>query len=515
MKPEVRTETLEVVGGPALKRLREALAEVADLNAASLVLGWDQETYMPAGGVEDRAAQLSTLRRLAHERFTSAKLGELLDAAAGEVAGSPYDSDEASLVRVTRRDRELAIRLPAELVAERARAGARARPVWRTARAKSDWNLFAPNMKTTVDLARQVAEATGYEERPYDALLERTEPGLTTAKVETLFAELKAAIIPLLRAVAANGSKVDDSVLKRPCDPGAQARFSVEVIGRLGYDFERGRLDMSAHPFCTGIGQGDVRLTTRTGPTFQDSCVLASVHESGHGMYIQGLPGWLARSPLWGGASPGIHESQSRLWENMVARSQPFWDFFFEPFRDAFPGSLDDIDASGLFRALNRVQPSYIRVDADELTYNLHILLRFEIENDLLEERLQVSDVPEAWNSKLREYLGLEPPPASQGPLQDIHWCFPSLGGFVGYALGNLASAQLMEAMRAEISDLDASIARGDFALLLGWLRERVHVHGRKFTPDELLQRATGRSLTPEPWIRYVQAKFGQLYGLA
>lgn len=496
-----------------LARLQEALGEVADLNRAAAVLDWDQETYMPPGGVEDRANQVATLRRLAHERFTSEETAGLLERAEAEVAGLDHDSDEASLVRVTRRDLEDLTRLPASLVADIARAATRAQPVWREARARSEWSLFAPAMRTTVDLSRRVADALGYEERPYDALIRLYEPGLTTGRVEALLSELREAIVPLVRAVREHDDRVDDSLLDRPCDERSQLDFALDVITRLGYDLERGRQDLSAHPFCTSFGPGDVRVTTRTGRTLGTSCLFSSIHESGHAMYDQGLPRALDRTPLWDGASAGIHESQSRMWENLVCRGRPFWDWCFPRLREAFPEALDGVDAAGFWRASNRVRPSYIRVDADEVTYNLHILLRFEIENALLEDRLGVDEVPEAWNARLREYLGLDPPPDSQGALQDIHWT-GGLGGFVGYTLGNLVSAQLMEAVRREVPDLDARFAAGEFRPLLDWLRERVHRHGRKFTPDELTERATGAPIQAGPWIAYVREKFGALYAL-
>jgi carboxypeptidase Taq len=498
----------------ALDRLREALGEVSDLQRAAELLGWDQETYMPPGGVEDRANQLGTLWRLAHERLACDEMGDLLDAAAAGLPGLPADSDEASLVRVTTRDRDQAVRVPSSLVAEIARATALARPVWLEARARSSWSLFEPAMQVTVDLSRRVAEALGYERRPMDALIEAQEPGLTTERVEALLAELKAALVPLLRDLTAHSDRVDDSVLSRPCDERRQIEFARDTIARLGYDFERGRQDLSAHPFCSGFGAGDVRVTTRTGPTFRDSCLFSSIHEAGHAMYEQGIDVALDRTPLWGGASSGVHESQSRLWENLVGRGRPFTEWLFPRLQRAFPGVLDDVDAEAMWRAHNAVRPSYIRVDADEVTYNLHILLRFEIENELLEGRLAVEEVPDAWAERLHEYLGLERPSDREGPLQDIHWT-GGLGEFIGYTLGNLVSAQLFETARRDLPDLDRQLAAGDFAPLLGWLREHVHRHGRKLTPDELVRKATGRPIEAGPWIAYVRRKFTSLYGLS
>ena len=508
-----RHEDPALRGGPGLERLREVLGEVADLERAAEVLIWDQETNMPPGGVEDRANQLATLSRLAHERFTSSEVARLLDGAGGEVEGMPSESDEASLLRVTRRDFEQAVKVPADLVSEMARAAATARPVWQDARERSDWSLFVPAMLVTVDLSRRLADALGYEERPYDALIELTEPGLTTTRVEELFSRIKAATVPLVHAIDRHREWVDDSVMARPCDERRQVELARETIAHLGYDLERGRQDLSVHPFCISFGPGDVRLTTRIGPTLRDSCLLSSIHEAGHAMYEQGVPRSLDRTPLSRGASPGVHESQSRLWENMVGRSRPFYEWLYPRLRGAFPESLEDVDAEAFWRACNAVRASYIRVDADEVTYNLHVLLRFEIENDLLDGRLAVADVPEAWAARVREYLGLEPPADREGPLQDIHWT-GTLGAFVGYSLGNLISAQLMAAVRRDLPGLDAQFEAGEFASLLGWLREHVHQHGRKFTPDELVERATGGPITAEPWIAYVAEKFTGLYEL-
>jgi carboxypeptidase Taq len=301
--------------------------------------------------------------------------------------------------------------------------------------------------------------------------------------------------------------------MDRPCDERRQIEFSAAVIAALGYDFGRGRQDISAHPFCVSFGPGDVRLTTRTGPTMRHSCLFSSIHEAGHGMYNQGVPRALDRTPLWAGASSGVHESQSRLWENLVGRGRPFWEWCYPRLVAAFPESLSGVDVETFWRACNSVRPSYIRVDADEVTYNLHIMLRFEVENDLLEGRLAVADVPEAWNARVREYLGLDPPEARDGPLQDIHWT-SSLGGFAGYALGNLIGAQLMATARRDLPDLDGRFAAGDFGPMLGWLRDNVHCFGRKLTPDELVERATGQPISTGPWIAYVREKFAGLYGL-
>jgi carboxypeptidase Taq len=497
-----------------LERLKAILAEVTDLSRAAALLEWDQETYMPTGGVVARSEQLSTLLGLAHEKFTSDEVGRLLSELEDETSGRPFDSDEVSLVRVTRRDFDQERKLPSELVTEVARAGSTARPVWEKARREENFRLFAPAMEKNVELNRRIADALGYEDRPYDALLDRTEPGMTTSQLEAIFAELKRAIVPLVADIARHADAVDDRVLYRGFDPAAQLKYAFEVVTRLGYDVERGRQDLSTHPFSTSFGPGDVRITTRVSKDFFNECLFGSIHESGHAMYNQGIADAIDRTPLWGGASPGVHESQSRLWENLVGRSLPFWRHFHPSLRDAFPEALRGVDDEAFFRAVNKSYPSLIRVEADEVTYNMHVLLRFELENEMLEGSLKVADLPEAWNEKIKSYLGINVPNDREGALQDIHWSSVSFGIFPGYTLGNLIGAQLMARARIDMPDLDSQIERGEFSSLLAWLRKNVHRHGRKFTPNELLERATGAPLTATPWIAYIRQKFGALYGL-
>jgi carboxypeptidase Taq len=498
-----------------LQQLKNVLGEVSDVNRAAAVLAWDQETYMPPGGVANRADQMTTLRRIAHIRFTADEVGGLLDQAEADVSGLPFDSDEASLVRVTRRDYDNARKLPSDLVAEIARAETTARPVWEKARADADFKLFVPALEKNVELNKRVADALGYEGQPYDALLDRTEPGLTTDQLHGIFEELKKVIVPLVGDVARHADAVDDSVLYRGFDPDVQVQYALKVVTSLGYDLERGRQDLSTHPFTISFGPGDVRITTRVSRDFFSECLFGSIHEAGHGMYNQGIAQNLDRTPLWSGASPGVHESQSRLWENLVGRSATFWRHFFPSLREAFPAQLKGVDDEGFYRAVNRSYPSLIRVEADEVTYNLHILLRFELENELLEGSLKVKDLPEAWAARVKSYLGIDVPNDREGVLQDIHWSGVSFATFPGYTLGNLMGAQLMAKVRAEVPDLDAQIERGEFETLLTWLQTNVYTHGRKFTPNELMERVTGKPLTPEPWIAYVRLKFGALYGVA
>lgn len=497
-----------------LQELKAILAEITDLNRAAALLEWDQETNMPPGGVNARAQQLSTLLSLSHRRLASEQVAGLLDRLEDELKDRPYDSDDASLHRVTRRDHDEAVRLPADLVAEIARAGTVARPAWGRARREDKFDVFAPFLEKNVELNRRVADALGYEDHPYDALINRTEPGMTTRQLEAIFAELKRAIVPLVADIARHADAIDDSVLYRGFDTDLQLSYSVEVVRRLGYDLDKGRQDISTHPFSTTFGPGDARITTRVMRDFFNACLFGSIHEAGHAMYNQGFGDNLDRTPLWGASSPGVHESQSRMWENIVGRGLPFWQHFYPSLQALFPEPLRGVDAEGFYRAVNRSYPSFIRVEADEVTYNLHILLRFELETQLLDGTLKVRDLPEAWNARFKSYLGLNVPNNREGVLQDIHWSYVSFGVFPGYTIGNLFGAQLMEKIRIDIPEIDDQFARGEFSNLLRWLRRHVHSHGRKFTPNELIERATGRPFGAAAWIAYVQKKFGALYGL-
>lgn len=490
----------------SLTELKDVLREIDDLRRAGAVLAWDQETNMPPAGVASRARHLSTLSRLSHERLTSEATGELLAAAEQAVEELPYESDDRSLVRVLRRDRDQAVKLPTRLVAELVQASAEARPVWVHARASSDWSAFAPALDRNVRLQREAADALGWERKRYDALVNRNEPGLLTADLESLFDELKAAIIPLLRD-AAGGGDGDESLLEADIAPERQVGFALDICSRLGFDVERGRQDLSAHPFCTSFGPGDVRITTRTSDGFGHT-LYSSMHETGHALYNQGVDRGLEGTPLCYGATSGFHESQSRLWENLVGRSRAFARWVTPELRRAFPEHFAGLEPDTWYAAVNAVRPGLIRVNADEVTYNLHIVLRFEIENLLLDGDLEAAGVPEAWNERMREYLGIEPPDVANGPLQDIHWSGFSFGGFPSYTLGNVIGAQLMEVVRRDLPDLDGQIERGEFAPLLGWLQGHVYRHGRKFTPAELLQRITGEGLSARAWIAYIREKF-------
>jgi carboxypeptidase Taq len=494
------------------QRLRDLLAQVSDLENAAHVLGWDQETYMPPEGAEARAQQLATLSRLAHEFFTSDEIGELLDALEPQVRDLPYDSFEASLIRVTKRDYEKARKIPSQLVEELTRAASLGREAWKEAREKSQFGIFQPHLEKIVDLTIQKAEALGYEEHIYDALLDLYEPEMCASHVKRIFDDLKEKLVPIVKSIAER-EPPDDSFLKREFDEQKQWDFGLAVIRDFGFDFERGRQDRSAHPFTTSFSVNDVRITTRLQKDYLPTGLFGTLHECGHALYDQGIDPQLERTPLASGASLGVHESQSRLWENLVGRSRPFWEHYYPKLQETFPSQLGDVDLERFYRAINRVEPSLIRVEADEVTYNLHIMLRFELELQLVERKLDVQDLPEIWNTKMDEYLGVTPPNDALGVLQDIHWSQGYIGYFPTYTLGNLLSAQLFKSVQRDVPNLLDQLKSGQFSDLLAWMREKIHQHGRKFPPLELIQRATGRELEAESYLEYIREKYSAIYG--
>jgi carboxypeptidase Taq len=498
----------------ALPALKERLSDIHNLNMASALLDWDQQTYMPPGGVAARAEQRATLSKLSHNLFTSGETRSLLEAAEAQSGALDADSDEAAMLRVARRDFDKATRIPTDLVVEFARVTALAQEEWAKARAANDYPAFAPWLERIVVLTRRTAEALGYEDRLYDALLDQYEPGMTSAQIDATFAELKRETVPLARAIFDRVEAVDASVLTRDYDEGKQKVFAEKVLADCGFDFKRGRQDRSVHPFCTHFSRGDVRLTTRYDRNFLSMALFGSLHEMGHGLYEQGVGESLEGTILASGTSLGVHESQSRLWENLVGRSRAFWQRYYGDLQGTFPEALGDTPPEAFYRAMNRVCPSLIRVEADEVTYNLHIILRYELEQELLEGRLSVADAPEAWNAKMQELLGITPPTNAEGILQDVHWSIGIMGYFPTYSLGNLLSVQLWEKAVQDVPSIPEDIPAGRFAPLLGWLRENVHQHGRKYLPGELVQRVTGSPLTPEPYVRYLRRKFGEIYGV-
>ncbi len=478
------------------------------LNTALGLLGWDQETYMPPRGLGQRAAARSHLSGLVHDRIVGADLGALID----DLTGMELPEVQAASVRETRRDRDRAVKVPRDLVTELAETTTMAQQAWTEARAESDWSKFAPLLEKVVDLRRREAEAVGYEGEPYDALLGEYEPGAVAADLEPVFAELRDGLVDLMGRINAAGPRDDDELLRREWPVEGQDRLGRMVLDAMGFDFQAGRLDESTHPFTSGTSPADVRLTTKYDALDLATSLYSTIHEGGHGLYEQGLPEEHAGTPLGEACSLGIHESQSRLWENQVGRSRPFMTWLMERLAEIFPDRVVDLDADALYRAFNVVRPSLIRIEADEVTYNLHILLRFELERALFRGDVAVADLPALWNERMTADLGVTPPDDARGVLQDIHWSFGALGYFPTYTLGNLYSATLFAAARRDMPDMDDRIAAGDLKPLLGWMRENVHVHGRRWTASELCRRATGTGLTCTDFLDAMNAKFGTLY---
>jgi len=498
----------------ALDQLKTRLLEVDDLRHAADVLRWDQTTYMPPGGAEARGRQLGTLTRLAHERLTDPEIGRLLDAATQETQSLPYDSDEASLVRATRREWEQSVRIPTSLVSEMNEHITRTYQAWTTARAANDFATLRPMLERTLDLSRRMAECFPGYDHIADPLIDFSDYGMKAATVRALFTELRAGLVPIVRAITAR-PLADDSCLKRRAPEGDQIAFGLAVIRRFGYDFERGRQDKTHHPFMTKFSLGDVRITTRVEEEDLGHGLFATLHECGHALYEQGIDRAFEGTPLANGTSSGVHESQSRLWENLVGRSRGFWDFFYPEFQRALPRQLGDVPIDTFYAAVNKVARSLIRVEADEVTYNLHVMLRFELELDMLEGRLAVRDLPRAWRERFEADFGVPVPDDRNGCLQDVHWFAGWIGGaFQGYTIGNVMSAQFYAAALAAQPGIPADVRRGEFGVLRKWLGENVYRHGSKFTADELIQRATGAPLTTRPYLDYLWSKYQPLYGL-
>ena len=498
----------------AYQQLVAELREIGLLKSIGAVLDWDEHTQMPPKGAEHRAAQMSLLAKLAHAQLTSPRVGGLLDASAARLP-KDLDSDAAVNVREARRNYDRARKLPPALVEEMARTAVLAQHAWADARKKNDYPAFRPWLEKTVALKRQEADCVGYASgNRYDALLDEYEPGETAANAKRTFDALRGPLVELVRKITESGKQAPLEILQRHYPAAAQKRLATDAAAAVGFDFHAGRLDVSAHPFCTGLGPGDTRMTTRYDEDYFGDAFFGVLHETGHGLYDQGLPAEHFGTPLGEAVSLGIHESQSRMWENLVGRGRPFWRHFMPKARALFGATLAGVSDDDWYFAVNDVRPSLIRTEADEATYNLHVMLRFELEQAMLSGEVGAADVPAAWNQKMRDYLGLTPPDDAQGCLQDIHWSGGAIGYFPTYTLGNLYAAQFFERAGQDVGDLDAMFARGEFRPLLDWLRKNVHTHGKRHLPRDLARRVTGKDLSPEPLLRHLRAKATELYGV-
>jgi carboxypeptidase Taq len=496
-----------------LEQLKSILAIISDLNGATALLGWDQQCYMPAGGVIGRGNQIGTLSSLAHSKFVSEEVGSLLEELKPYAGSLDQESDDACLIKVTDRDYQKAVNVPNEYVAEWSRVTTVAHGAWEEARANDDFSHFQPHLEKIVEMRRQYADFFKPYTHVYDPLLDDFEPGMTTAEVQEIFTGLRPKQVELIKAISEK-PQVDDSFLHLHYEDQKQLEFGKAAITKYGYDWNRGRQDKAAHPFTTSFGLGDVRITTRVDEDFLNTSLFGTLHESGHAIYEQGIAPELDRTPLGDGASLAVHESQSRMYENLLGRSYDFWVYFYPQLQDRFKTQLGNVDLDTFYKGINKVEPSLIRVEADEATYNLHIMLRLELEIALMEGKLMVADLPEAWNDRMKDYLGVVPHNDAEGVLQDVHWAGGALGYFPTYALGNLVSNQLWEKINQDIPELSGQIQKGNFAELLAWLRENVHRHGAKFKPQHLVKRIVGSTISPEPYEKYLNDKFGAIYEL-
>jgi carboxypeptidase Taq len=496
-----------------LAELKARLREIADLRAAGAVLSWDQATYMPEGGAAARGRQMALLSRLAHERSVAPDIGRLIETLIPYGESLPRASDDACLIRVARRDFEKAVKVSSDWVARAHAHGAASYQEWTRARPANDFKAMAPYLEKSLELSREYSDFFAPYAHVADPHIDDADEGMTTASIQKLFGELKRGLAPLVDAICGQ-KEADDSCLHRDFASAGQLEFAKRAAERLGYDFTRGRLDLTHHPFCTKFSAGDVRITTRVRENDLGDALFSTLHEAGHAMYEQAVDPALAGAPLGHGVSAGVHESQSRLWENIVGRSRGFWTYFYPLLQGAFADRLADVPLQTFHRAINKVTRSLIRTDADEVTYNLHVMLRFDLELKMLEGELAVKDLPEAWCAGMKADLGIAPSDDRDGCLQDVHWCGSIGGAFQGYTIGNILAAQFYAAALEAHPEIPDEIARGEFGALHGWLRDKIYRHGAKFPPNELVERATGSPMRMQPYLDYLREKYGALYGL-
>ena len=498
---------------PKLLELKTRLTEINDIESAASLLYWDQATYMPPGGAVARGRQIATLRQIAHQKFTDSTIGQLLEDLHPYAQSLPYDADEASLIRITKRNYDRAVQIPSEFIAKMSRHRAESYMAWSQARPENNFAAVQPYLEKTLEFSRELANFFPGYAHIADPLIDGVDYGMKAANLRSLFAELRQQLVPIVEAIASQ-PPADDSCLSQTFLEEQQLAFSLKVIERIGYDFHRGRQDKTLHPFMTKFSTGDVRITTRVYENDLSQALFSTIHEMGHALYEQGINREFEATPLAGGTSSGVHESQSRLWENLVGRSRGFWRFFYPGLQDTFP-QLKDIPLETFYRAINKVERSLIRTDADEVTYNLHVTIRFDLELAMLEGKLAVQDLPEAWNQRYKSDLGITPKSDSEGVMQDVHWYGGIIGGaFQGYTLGNVMSTQIFEAALQVNPEIPLEIEKGDFGTLHDWLKINIYQHGRKYTANELIERVTGQPLSIQPFIRYIQHKYGEIYSL-
>lgn len=497
-----------------LKELKTRLLEINDLNSAAAVLSWDQTTYMPPGGAAARGRQLATLGRISHEKFIDPEIGKLLEALALWAESKGNDDDDAALINLTQYNYDQATKVPPQLLAEFQVHASGLYQKWTQARPENDFASLQDGLKKTIDYARQIADCFPGYDHIADPLIGFSDRGMKAESVRAVFAELRAELVPLVQAITAQ-PPADDSCLKQAFPEDEQLAFGLGIAQQYGFNLKRGRQDKTHHPFMTKFSINDVRITTRVKENDLSEALFSTLHETGHALYELGINPEFEGTPLNGGTSSGVHESQSRLWENIVGRSRPFWHHYYPKLQAAFPQQLNDVPLETFYRAINKVHPSLIRTDADEVTYNLHVMIRFDLELALLEGTLAVADLPEAWHGRYQADLGVRAADDIDGVLQDVHWFGGIVGGaFQGYTLGNIMSALFYDHALQAHPSLPSEIEQGQFDTLHGWLQENIYQHGSKYTADDLIQRVTGGPLTIEPYIRYLRTKFGDLYQL-
>jgi carboxypeptidase Taq len=502
------------VMGEKYQKLAAHLAQLHNLTIAYRVLSWDQQVNMSPAGDAARATQMATVWRLRHELFASDKTAHLLEEAAREIEGMPFDSDEASLIRVARREYDAAVKQSSEFVARLTQARNLATTIWAKARANNDFKAFQPTLEQLIDLKIEEAQQIGYTAHPYDALLEQVEPGMTTAEVKAIFDGHRPPLTALIAAIAKQANKISDAPVHQHFEIEKQREFGLSISKAFGFDYNRGRLDISVHPFEVQFSRDDVRMTTRYDENFLNPALFSMLHETGHGLHAQGFGTSVEGTYLsdLDASSGAIAESQSRMWENVVGRSRGFWKWAYPKLKDKFPAQFAKVDVEAFYRAVNTVRPQFIRVEADEATYNLHIILRFELELELLTGKLKVADLPGAWNGRFEQFFGIVPPSDKEGALQDIHWSQGAFGYFPSYALGNLLSAEFFNKAVQDIPSIPEDITRGKFDPLLNWATTNLYQHGRKFTAAELVRRVTCDPIQWQPYLAYLEAKFKEIY---
>ena len=488
--------------------------DIADLTSTAKVLYWDQKTQMPRSGNQARSHQSALIQKLIHERMTSPEFAKILNDLQPLAAQLDFHSVEAGMIRAAQRAYDKATKLPKELVQAKAKASAEGYMAWVKAREAEDFQLFVPALKRNIELAKQTAEALGYQDHPMDALVNQSEPGFNTKEIEHIFQELRTFLVPLVQQIASQQDEEINKLLTKEFEPDQQWKLGQAAVRQIGFKLHEGRCDPSLHPFSISFTPQDTRITSRIKRFDFKPCFFGFLHEAGHGQYMQGIPVEYSRTPIMDGISAGMHESQSRMWENNVGRSRTFTNFFYPVIKAYFPEQTRNVTVEDWYRAINGVQPSFIRVEADEVTYNLHIMIRFEIEKGVLEGKYQVEDLEQIWNKKFEEYLGIVPPCPTQGVLQDIHWSGSFGGSFQGYTLGNVMAAQLYEAAVEQKPDLTDAFKNGDYSELLTWTRRNLHDYGCMYTPQELMVKTTGSKLKTDAYFRYIKGKYSELYNL-